>query len=221
MVFWKAAFTVNLLLWAWLKGKHLLLDISVVFLHSFMQVTWIQIKHIEVTSVCALRFRDGNVRMFLLLAHVKVNACALPSLPKKKKRFFFCLFVFFPGAGIPISLSSGKVCAWHLQPFVGRAGVCLLPIRACHQQGCECGAQKLCSGWLSCSPPSSLLPTLPSSHTHSGHELQPTRTSLRNHKHAPGLFSTWCPQHFELGFCEWINFLSLQLEEFRTGAVPH
>lgn len=50
------------------------------FMHSFMQVTRIQIKHIEVTSVRALRFRDGNVRMFLLLAHVKVNGCPLPSL---------------------------------------------------------------------------------------------------------------------------------------------
>lgn len=58
----------------------MLLDIAVVFMHSFMQVTGIQIKHIEVTFVCALRFRGGNVRMFLLLAHVKVNGCALPSL---------------------------------------------------------------------------------------------------------------------------------------------
>lgn len=30
--------------------------------------------------LCALRFRDGNVRMFLLLAHVKLNGCTLPSL---------------------------------------------------------------------------------------------------------------------------------------------
>lgn len=62
-------------------------------MYSFMQVTRIQIKHIEVTSVCALHFHDGNVRMFLLLAHVKVNGCSLPSL-KQSSDFFLCVCVF-------------------------------------------------------------------------------------------------------------------------------
>lgn len=132
------------------------------FMHIFMQVTWIQIKHIEVTSVCALHFHDGNVRMFLLLAHVKLNGCALPSL-KQSNDFFFsmCVFVFFTGAGIPTSWSSGKLCAWHLQPFVGGNRVCLLTMNALHRWWCKSAAEPTETRRVTHQLPSLLPPLLP------------------------------------------------------------
>lgn len=45
--------------------------------------------------MCALHFHDGNVRMFLLLAHVKLNGCALPSLQQSNDFFSACVCLCF------------------------------------------------------------------------------------------------------------------------------